>query len=203
MLNHLEMWIRNIVVIIVLTSFVELLLPRNQLEKYTRVVLGLFIVIAILNPMLNLFNGNYDFRRVSELLAVEENKAPEMSQIKQAGKELRNSTRQEAQNDYKNQIARQVSAILSFDNDLPSAEVNVNLRANNQIENIKIELKEKPKDKPSKKVKQVEVNEVDLKDKENLRASDQNNELKISKKIKKRLANFYGLNTDQVLVQVD
>ena len=88
MIAYLEAWIKNIVVILLLTSFVELLLPESDLEKYTRVVLGLFIVIAILNPILNLFNNSYNFQQITDLLTVEESRMNKEEMIER-GKELR------------------------------------------------------------------------------------------------------------------
>lgn len=210
MLTYLETWIKNIVVIILLTSFVELLLPRSRLEKYTRVVLGLFIVIAILNPILNLFNTNYNFRQITDLLTAQESRGPQISDIMKAGKKLKNSNRQKAKNDYKERIASQVEAILSFDEDLPRATVDVNLQANNQIKNIIVKFeKEQKEEKNSAEIKQVKVSKVEVggeKEGTNERYNQKResaSQLKFNKKIKKRLANFYGLNPGEVLIQTD
>ena len=54
--------VTNVLVIIILASFMELLLPEGKLKPFVRFAIGLFILIAILNPSLSfLFNRNHDF----------------------------------------------------------------------------------------------------------------------------------------------
>jgi len=45
--------VRNILVIIILTSFMELLLPEGKQKPFVRFAIGLFILIAVLTPILN------------------------------------------------------------------------------------------------------------------------------------------------------
>jgi stage III sporulation protein AF len=206
MLTHLKIWIENLVVIVLLTSFVELLLPRSQLEKYTRVVLGLFVVIAILNPVLNLFQSNYNFQHITELLTVEEERT-EMPEIRQQGEELKQSNQREVRKNYKKQIAKQIMAILSFDDEVTPARVDVNLRSDNQIKNIVVNLKKKDDlVNNSKKIQQIEVAKVRVdgkKDNDKVDKYNDNTKLMFNRKIKERLANFYGLSINQIFVQAE
>ncbi|MBM7622754.1 stage III sporulation protein AF [Sporohalobacter salinus] len=204
MIAYLEAWIRNIVVILLLTSFVELLLPESELEKYTRVVLGLFIVIAILNPILNLFNNNYNFQHITDLLTVEEESSMSKSEIMKRGKKLRNISHQEARNNYKRQLNRQITALLSFDEELPERSVKVNLDSNNKIKKIIIELHNKRVDK-SQFDQEIRVDDIEIGNETQKRNSKSNQKSfsKVSSKIKKQLANFYNLNYEQIVVKRD
>jgi len=50
-------WLRQIIAIVLLAGIVELLLPNNAYQRYVRLVLGLFILLALLSPILTLLQG--------------------------------------------------------------------------------------------------------------------------------------------------
>ncbi|ADL13252.1 stage III sporulation protein AF [Acetohalobium arabaticum] len=205
MIAYLVAWIRNIVVILLLTSFIELLLPESELEKYTRVVLGLFIVIAILNPILNLFNNNYNFQQITDLLTVEEESQMNKSEIMEQGKELRNISQQKARSDYKRQLSKQIAALLSFNNELPKSSVKVKLRPDNKIEKIIIKLqqnenRDQPEIEQEIKVDDIEINNESQQES---REANQKQSLEVNQQIKKQLANFYNLSHEQIIIKRD
>jgi stage III sporulation protein AF len=53
--------VRNLLVIIIIASFLELILPDGRLRPFVRFSVGLFILIAILNPALDLLFDNRSF----------------------------------------------------------------------------------------------------------------------------------------------
>lgn len=53
---------RNVLVIIILASFLELLLPGGAIRPFVRFAIGLFILIAVLNPVLGFFFDGRDLQ---------------------------------------------------------------------------------------------------------------------------------------------
>ncbi|WP_206669928.1 stage III sporulation protein AF [Paenibacillus luteus] len=51
-------WLRDIIAIILLAVFVELLLPNKAMQRYARLVVGLFILLTILSPILKLIQSD-------------------------------------------------------------------------------------------------------------------------------------------------
>lgn len=47
-------WVANIIALIFLSTLLELLLPRGNLQRYVRVVMGLLVMLAILQPVFSL-----------------------------------------------------------------------------------------------------------------------------------------------------
>lgn len=47
--------VRNLLVIVVIASFMEILLPDNSMRPFVRFTIGLFVILAILNPVLSTF----------------------------------------------------------------------------------------------------------------------------------------------------
>ncbi|WP_051250775.1 stage III sporulation protein AF [Paenibacillus harenae] len=54
MVAWLSDWLRDIIAVILLAVFVELLLPNKAMQRYARLVVGLFILLTILSPILKL-----------------------------------------------------------------------------------------------------------------------------------------------------
>jgi len=52
MIEALGEIVRNVAIIVLLTSFMEMLLPNNSLQRFIMVIVGLFIMVTILNPIL-------------------------------------------------------------------------------------------------------------------------------------------------------
>ena len=50
-------WIISLTVIVMIYSIVELMMPEGNLNKFARVVLGLMISLAILSPIVSLFQN--------------------------------------------------------------------------------------------------------------------------------------------------
>ena len=48
--------INTVVVIILLAVFVEMLLPDNSMSNYLKLIMGLFLILAILTPVMHLLD---------------------------------------------------------------------------------------------------------------------------------------------------
>lgn len=58
MVAWLSDWLRDIIAVILLAVFVELLLPNKAMQRYARLVVGLFILLTILSPILKLIQSD-------------------------------------------------------------------------------------------------------------------------------------------------
>lgn len=59
-MGFLTGWISNIVLIILFAVIVDLLIPNNSFQKYIKMVIGLLLILAILNPLLKMAGSNVD-----------------------------------------------------------------------------------------------------------------------------------------------
>ncbi|MCF6137857.1 stage III sporulation protein AF [Pseudalkalibacillus berkeleyi] len=64
-MSFLYEWITNIILIILLATILELILPSSGFQKYVKVVIGLLLIIAILNPLIKLFSVDLNDRLAS------------------------------------------------------------------------------------------------------------------------------------------
>jgi stage III sporulation protein AF len=52
-------WIKELILIILLASFTDLLLPSHALQRYVRTVIGLFLLLVLLSPIYELFHHRW------------------------------------------------------------------------------------------------------------------------------------------------
>ncbi|MCR2803116.1 stage III sporulation protein AF [Paenibacillus soyae] len=62
MIGWLSDWLRDIIAVILLAVLVELLLPNKAMQRYARLVVGLFILLTILSPVLRLIQSDFGDR---------------------------------------------------------------------------------------------------------------------------------------------
>jgi|GEM_PF-212459 len=70
-MDWLAGWLRNIVLIIMLATFVDMLLPSNTMQRYVKTVMSLFILLTLLSPAIQLLQHGWS---VDTLLAAAERK---------------------------------------------------------------------------------------------------------------------------------
>ncbi|EPD80653.1 stage III sporulation protein AF [Paenibacillus sp. HGH0039] len=57
-------WLKTVVALILLATFIELMLPTNKMQRYVRTAMSLFILLTLLSPVLQLTRKNWDPARL-------------------------------------------------------------------------------------------------------------------------------------------
>lgn len=52
MINFLSSWVKNIALVLIIVSILEMILPNNKTKKYVKMVMGLYILFSIISPFL-------------------------------------------------------------------------------------------------------------------------------------------------------
>jgi stage III sporulation protein AF len=69
-MGWLSSLLKELIVIILLAAFVDLLLPNRSMQRYVKTVIGLFLVMVLLTPVFQLFQKGWDANRlVGEAIA--------------------------------------------------------------------------------------------------------------------------------------
>ncbi|MEI7024669.1 stage III sporulation protein AF [Paenibacillus sp. y28] len=76
MMEWIGAWLKQLILMLLLAGFADLLLPTNQMQRYVRTVLGLLLLMTLLTPVLTLFRQEWDEQKI----------AVAMQQIDQAGR---------------------------------------------------------------------------------------------------------------------
>jgi stage III sporulation protein AF len=108
LLKLLGEMVRHVVAILILASFVEMLLPSSEINRYVRLVIGLFVVVAVLTPVVSLLNNRTNWEVEAWDQPVQEE---QFSSILAGGKALSDRSREVAVEQYYRQLERQIEAI--------------------------------------------------------------------------------------------
>ncbi len=65
MIDWLSGWLKQIIVIILLATFVDLILPNSAMQRYVKVVVSLFILMTLLFPIIDLLKADFDLNRLT------------------------------------------------------------------------------------------------------------------------------------------
>ncbi|SHH30947.1 stage III sporulation protein AF [Caloranaerobacter azorensis DSM 13643] len=63
MINLLRQWTITIVTLVVIITFLEIILPKNDLKKYINVTTGFLLIITILNPFIKLLSSDINIEK--------------------------------------------------------------------------------------------------------------------------------------------
>nr|WP_092067321.1 stage III sporulation protein AF [Dendrosporobacter quercicolus]NSL46523.1 stage III sporulation protein AF [Dendrosporobacter quercicolus DSM 1736]SDL54182.1 stage III sporulation protein AF [Dendrosporobacter quercicolus] len=123
MIEAVSAWIKQIILLVLFASFLELLLPSSGMQRFIRVIVGLLITLAILNPVLDVVQNNWSAQQVP---ALSTNSTSSQSVISQANK-IAGEREQLAVETYKKELGRQIKATVSALGGVADVQVAVSL----------------------------------------------------------------------------
>lgn len=201
-MEMLHSWITTLVAAVLITNFLEMLLPDNDLKKFVRVVLGIFIIVTILHPLLGLLHQNINFEHI--MLKASGQGGDGVEDVLAKGRQFKQVTGGMAQEQYTKGLARQVRSLALLVDGVADAKAAVQLekKAEGKIEIIKIGLKTKgifPAEPGMVKPVEVQVFPTSATvPKEKVLKEDQ----RLIRAVRETVINFYNLSADQVEVHI-
>ena len=125
--------VQNLLVIILLTVLLEMLLPRGDMRRYVHLIMGLFVIMVVLNPVLSLFRGGINFDAVN--FDSREDEAGLAAAVAR-GKEMGARQKQQALKGLQENINSQVMALVGLNKTIKVTAVEVELVDDPQAENF-------------------------------------------------------------------
>ncbi|HOV79832.1 MAG TPA: stage III sporulation protein AF [Bacillota bacterium] len=193
--------IQNLIYIIILAVFLEMLLPVGEMKKYVKMVMGLLIIVAVLQAAAELFPRGIP----GDLpLFAEAGDKKRISGIIEEGERLSSVQMEEALDEYRKAISGQISGLVRLNGEVDIAGVDVIVESNQEeagfgrIKEVVLTVTEKKDVKDNDGIKPVNVgagsqssgNEPE--GRAILRDS--------AERIAGMVANFYNLSPEQVKV---
>lgn len=188
MIQHINIWANGIIVAIIIATIIEMLLPNGNNKKYIKTILGLYVLFAIIGPVIDNFGGgkyNFnlilnEFKKKQDYQAFSENSIGANSNIEQIYK-------QKLEEDVKTKLKAKGYdvAITALSVNLINGEnygtINqINIKINKKLENTRINQIEKVEISISKEEKSSEVLDTE------------------KEEIKKYISEEYGMETSKV-----
>lgn len=63
-MGWLSGWLKELIAILLIAAFADLLLPSNAMQRYVKAVIGMFLLFVLLSPVLQLFQRNWDANKL-------------------------------------------------------------------------------------------------------------------------------------------
>jgi len=125
LLEEFSQWIKTIVMVLLFATFAELLLPNSRMQKFVRVILGLFIMLAIIGPVINIIALCHDGGNGATFAW----SAAKYTDIAAKSRQSAEQSNRIAYERFRQEIARQIRAVTVALDGVSDAEVIVTLTA--------------------------------------------------------------------------
>lgn len=197
-MEALKELVRSLAAIIILTSLMEMVLPNSKMKSYVRLMLGLFVIVIILNPVLAFLGTSGEF---SSQAWVEPAEDQQLEEIMANAQDLSVQSRDMVLEDYAVKVEQQIAALVMLSPEVSAAQVEVFLAEEDPdlgtdiigaIREVNIQARLKDADA-------IPESESPQGNAENSDTSGEDTE----RRIQSIVSDFYGLMPDQVSVTVE
>lgn len=169
MVSWVSDWLKQIVLLVLIATFIDLLLPNDRLERYVKLVMGLLIIMAMLSPVFQLLSGDLDLRSFAFLTSDPVmSKEASIEEIQKQGETLKQQQqewiRQEAEQKTGESLKNELTG--RFQAEVEKAEVKLKMSGDEQeIESVMVVLRLGSSTEPgmSRHIEPVDI-KVDEKD---------------------------------------
>lgn len=185
--------VRNVLVIIILTSFLELLLPEGGVRPFVRFAVGMFIIIAVLNPVLSLLFSERELKVNLWDYQLEESKSEE---IIDNGQQIQQEIITQHNEIAKEKLQGQIDAVAVLVPGVEEVKSEIEIGQDGKVQAVNIWLQSgSPEVKKAKDGIQVFSGEDSSLSREEKKV--------IEDKVISIIGNFYGLSTSQIKVEFE
>lgn len=201
MIESITLWIKSIIFVVLFASFLELLLPSNNMQRFVRVILGLFIMLAILNPVIGFIEKGLASDQLPALAARTENSLD--LNILSAANNVAGKREQIARDMYIRDLSKQIRATVLPIDGVADAKVTVSIdtesdqksKSIGKIKNVVIYIE--PGIPAERKVTKITINHSAAEvanDSEKLPSA-------LVAKVKKSISELYQIKANQIEVK--
>ncbi|RTE09715.1 stage III sporulation protein AF [Paenibacillus whitsoniae] len=156
-MDWLAGWLKTVIMVIMLATFVDLLLPSNTMQRYVKTVLSLFILLTLLSPVLQLFQKDWNLDRLIGQAESQQNaraalaqgiggsaSMPALNVIQQDAQKLQNAEQKQTQLLVQTQLANAMKEQLQKETNRRVKDVAVQVQIDNNgkpaIQMVKVTL---------------------------------------------------------------
>jgi stage III sporulation protein AF len=122
--------VRNIAFIVLLAAFVEMLLPGDQIGRYVRLIMGLFIIVTLLNPIVNYLDKGLTYGVTAWSIPANRELT---TTVLQQGEEFKQRQEELALREYIPRLERQIAALVKLVPGVERAQASVELEIDQSL----------------------------------------------------------------------
>lgn len=184
--------VKSVLVIVILASFLELLLPEGGVKPFVQFAIGLFVLIAVLNPVLSYMFDDRDFQ-VQLWDYTEE--LSETEEILEGGREVSNQIMNNHNDMVRDKLRGQISAVAMLVPGVEDVQAEVELSSEGSVNSLCLVVR------PEKDTAEEDSNIDVFSGGEE--AFDIQEQEQIKKKILQVMKNLYGINSIDIQIEFE
>lgn len=153
-MEALNTWIKNLILVVIFAGFIQLLIPGDTFSRYVRVVMGFFIIITLLNPLLSFLQLNLE-----EEIPWPVVEGTTFLEIQGKGEELRQRGEEEIFHHIQREREREMHSLLEEEG-FPVARLEVTIDEKNHIQGIRLlleasSIKEEERQREEERIEEI------------------------------------------------
>ncbi|WP_031514881.1 stage III sporulation protein AF [Desulfofalx alkaliphila] len=198
-MEELRQLVQGLVIIVMLAVFLEMLLPSGGMQSYVKMVMGLLVVIAVLQLLFKFTSVDFNLH-VPEIVPVP---AMSLEQVQADAERLSEAYHNQALEDYRQGIAKQVLALARLNRQVTvlDAAVEVNTEEGEKyghLQLIRLRVTDKEADPGETKIEPVEITVGTQQEEISSKLSPEVEQAMES--LASTVSNFYNLPQDKVQI---
>lgn len=204
-MEFLNSWLQGIIIAVIITTIIEMILPNGNTKKYVKVVLGIYVVLNIMTPVVNkFFDSNFELSSIINI----EDYMRKMESYEVSSKDINESNEDNIKQVYINSLKNDIKANLEEkEYKVKNIELEIENNETYKIKSILLYIESKQdKDVEEKKEEskvvineiervEIKIGETKKKDYKECNISD-----KDRKQIKEYLSSTYEISEKQIII---
>ncbi len=205
-MEWLSEWIKQIILLVLIATFIDLLLPNQSFDRYVKLVLGLLIIMAILTPILQLVNQDIDFRTWkwwnTDQPALSMNSLPS---IQADSKRLQEFQTKQIEEQWSKNVGREIQEELTKKFALQNVQVVVKTNIQDgktpRIQSVEVYAQTRESSKKDHSDRSLPIEPIDIQIEE--RKEEETKRHPLTESIKKTIIRAWHLKAEQVSVFIE
>ncbi|HHW28774.1 MAG TPA: stage III sporulation protein AF [Syntrophomonadaceae bacterium] len=187
--------VRNIIFVVLLAVFLEMLLPLKETRRFLEVVVGLFVVLSILNPLVSWLHDEEPEQAYLQM----EKQEGELEGILEQGKELQQVQSEQVSAAYGEQLEQQICAAAQMVSGVSGASADLVFSTDTQDNQLILERVHLVIEKEEKDVAPVQEVKIGSKPVEPGQ-DDETGDQEVVEQVRNTIVALFGLQPEQVVV---
>ena len=181
MINNISSWAQGIVIAIIIGAVLQMVIPENKNKKYIKVVVGIYVLFSIINPVIGT-SFNFDDFKIEQYMPINE-----------TNDDKSNPYEKNVKNMFQEKVKKSIKNVLNeggYDSE------NIDVKTNDEYNIESVQIANVQYNKKGKSI--ISINKVDIGS-----GTSAEKEISIidSLKIKKNIAESFGLEEKQVEIK--
>lgn len=194
MINLISDWAGELVVSLVIVTLIEMLLPDNNIKKYVKTVIGVYIIFCILSPFIN----------KEQFSTIVKNTEKSLKKIQIESQVSTSNDNSSIENLYIQEFEKDViKKVEGLGYKVKKCNVNIEIDASKEnagINSIYLEIRSKKiNSNENIEIEEIEKVEISINDAEEGNNKNEN-ETKDTKELKQFLCSYYEINENKIKI---